>query len=58
MIAPICFTKNWLDTVKQVHPNWQINPPLLEKMLYALSLVELLAQYRRARIDLSNQYAR
>jgi predicted nucleotidyltransferase component of viral defense system len=45
MIAPICFTKNWLDTVKQVHPNWQINPPLLEKMLYALSLVELLAQY-------------
>ena len=45
MIAPICFTKEWLNTVKQEHPQWSINPPLLEKMLYALSLVELLAQY-------------
>jgi hypothetical protein len=45
MIDPICFTKEWLDTVKKEHPLWLINPPLWEKMLYALSLVELLAQH-------------
>ncbi len=45
MIKPICFTKDWLEQVKHEHPQWSINPPLLEKMLYALSLVELLAQY-------------
>jgi predicted nucleotidyltransferase component of viral defense system len=45
MIDKLCFTKEWLNTVKQEHPQWSINPPLLEKMLYALSLVELLAQY-------------
>ena len=45
MIDKICFTKEWLNSVKQEHPQWSINPPLLEKMLYALSLVELLAQY-------------
>ena len=44
MINRKCFTKEWLETVKQQHPQWYINPPLLEKMLYALSLVELLAQ--------------
>ncbi len=45
MINQICFTEDWLKAVKQEHPKWSINPPLLEKMLYALSLVELLAQY-------------
>jgi predicted nucleotidyltransferase component of viral defense system len=45
MIDPICFTKEWLETVKQEHSQWSINPPLWEKMLYALSLVELLAQH-------------
>jgi predicted nucleotidyltransferase component of viral defense system len=46
MIDQHCFTKEWLETVKQDHPNWSINPPLLEKMLYALSLVELLAHHK------------
>jgi predicted nucleotidyltransferase component of viral defense system len=45
MIDKLCFTKEWLETVKQEHPQWSINPPLWEKMIHALSLVELLAQY-------------
>lgn len=45
MINKICFTKEWLENVKHQHPQWSINPPLLEKMVYALSLVELLAHH-------------
>lgn len=45
MIHKTCFTKEWLENVKHQHPQWSINPPLLEKMVYALSLVELLAHH-------------
>jgi hypothetical protein len=45
VIDKLCFSKEWLDNVRQEHPQWSINPPLLEKMIHALSLVELLAQY-------------
>jgi hypothetical protein len=45
MINQTCFTKEWLEQVKHQHPQWSINPPLLEKMIYALSLVESLAKY-------------
>jgi hypothetical protein len=40
MITPQSLTKEWLNELKKQNP--KINPPLLEKMIYALSLVEAL----------------
>jgi predicted nucleotidyltransferase component of viral defense system len=43
MIQNESFTKNWLDNLKSKFP--KINPPLLEKMIKALGLVELLKSH-------------
>ena len=42
MITDISFTKEWIDSLKMQNTKAYINPPLLEKMTYALSLAELL----------------
>lgn len=42
MITDKSFAKEWIQRLKAENPKASINPPLLEKMIYALSLSELL----------------
>ncbi len=42
MIKDICFTKDWLDGFKRQNRYRHIDPAILEKMIYALHLVEQL----------------
>lgn len=42
MIKAHCFTKEWIDRFKQQKHLKRINPPVLEKMIHALSLVQQL----------------
>ena len=42
MITDVSFTKEWINSLKMQNTKAYINPPLLEKMTYALSLAELL----------------
>ncbi len=42
MIKDICFTKDWLDGFKKQSRYRHIDPAILEKMIYALHLVEQL----------------
>lgn len=43
MIKPHCFTKSWIDGFRQKTEFAGLNPPVCEKMIFALHLVELLA---------------
>ena len=40
MIKTHCFEKEWIDGFKRQKPYSKINPPLLEKMIHALSLLQ------------------
>lgn len=42
MIHKNSFTKKWIEKVRAENPELNINPPLLEKMIHALSLCEYL----------------
>lgn len=42
MIKPHCFQKEWIDGFKAQDAYSRINPPLLEKMIHALSLLQYL----------------
>ena len=42
MIKAKCFTKDWIDKFKQQKHLKRINPPVLEKMIQALSLLQQL----------------
>lgn len=42
MITNTSFTETWLNALKQADSRANINPPLFEKMIYALLLAELL----------------
>lgn len=42
MIANTSFTVTWITTLKKANSQANINPPLFEKMIYALLLAELL----------------
>ena len=42
MIKAHCFTKDWINSFKQQKPLRRINPPVLEKMIHALSLLQQL----------------
>lgn len=42
MIKPYCFQKEWIDTFRLQDAYRKINPPLLEKMIHALSLLQYL----------------
>ena len=42
MIKAICFTKEWIHGFKQQKHLKRINPPILEKMIHALSLLQQL----------------
>lgn len=42
MINAHCFTKEWINSFKRQKHLKRINPPILEKMIYALSLVQQL----------------
>jgi hypothetical protein len=42
MIKPHCFQKEWIDGFRAQEPYSKINPPLLEKMIHALSLLQYL----------------
>lgn len=42
MIKPICFQKDWIDGFRAQKAYRKINPPLVEKMIHALSLVQQL----------------
>lgn len=42
MIKAHCFTKEWIDGFKQQKHLKRINPPILEKMIHALSLLQQL----------------
>jgi len=43
MIHPQSFTKEWLDSHRAKPGYERINPPLVEKMIHALALVEQLS---------------
>lgn len=45
MIKPICFTKEWVDGFRQQPHFKRINPPVLEKMIHALSLLQQLRHH-------------
>lgn len=40
MINPVCFEKEWIENFRKQKEFSRINPPLLEKMIYALYLVQ------------------
>jgi hypothetical protein len=40
MIKAICFQKEWIEKLKRQKAYIKINPPLVEKMIHALSLVQ------------------
>lgn len=40
MISPYCFEKEWIASFRKQEPYKKINPPLLEKMIHALSLLQ------------------
>ncbi len=40
MIKPHCFQKKWLDSFRAQKQYSRINPPLLEKMVHAFSLLQ------------------
>jgi predicted nucleotidyltransferase component of viral defense system len=42
MITSTSFTKDWINTLRTARSTNNMNPPLLEKIIYALSLAELL----------------
>ena len=42
MIKAHCFTKEWINGFKQQKHLKRINPPILEKMIHALSLLQQL----------------
>jgi hypothetical protein len=42
MIDKDCFTKEWMDTFREQRRHRTIQPVILEKMIYALHLLELL----------------
>jgi len=44
MIDPKCFTKEWIDNFKKQKEFKRINPPVLEKMIHALSLLQHLSE--------------
>jgi len=46
MIAPISFTKEWVSQHKKEKAFAKINPPILEKMIHALALLEALVIYK------------
>ncbi len=39
MISQRCFEKQWIEDFRQQKVYSRINPPLLEKMIHALSLL-------------------
>ena len=45
MIRPHCFAKEWIDSFKTQDKYRKINPPLLEKMIHALSLLQYLQKH-------------
>lgn len=45
MIKPHCFTKEWIDSFKKQKHFKRINPPVLEKMIQALSLLQYLKSH-------------
>src|ERR1700722_14823207 len=45
MIKPHCFQKEWIDGFRQHDHFRKINPPLLEKMIHALSLLQYLQKH-------------
>jgi hypothetical protein len=49
MILTKCFTKEWIDEFRSQKQYNKINPPLLEKMIHALSLLQFL---NKAGLDL------
>ena len=40
MIKPICFEKEWIENFRKQSEFGRINPPVLEKMIHALYLVQ------------------
>ena len=44
MIDPKCFTKEWIDNFKKQKEFRRVNPPVLEKMIHALSLLQHLSE--------------
>jgi predicted nucleotidyltransferase component of viral defense system len=44
MIDPKCFTKEWIDSFKTQKEFKKINPPVLEKMIHAISLLQYLSK--------------
>jgi hypothetical protein len=40
MIKPHCFQKEWIDSFRKQPAYERINPPLIEKMIYAFSLLQ------------------
>ncbi len=42
MIKERCFTEEWLDQFKKQKVHWRIDKIILEKMIYALHLLERL----------------
>ena len=40
MISPICFEKEWIEDLRKEKGSQRINPPLLEKMIHALYLLQ------------------
>ena len=46
MIKAHCFTKEWINGFKQQKHFKRINPPVLEKMIQALSLLQQLKAQR------------
>lgn len=40
MIRPICFEKEWIEDLRKEKGSGRINPPLLEKMIHALYLLQ------------------
>lgn len=42
MIKEHCFTEEWLDAYKKQAAHWRIDKAILEKMIYALHLLELI----------------
>ncbi len=44
MINPKCFKKEWIDEFRKQREYKKINPPVLEKMIHALSLLQYLSE--------------
>lgn len=45
MIRPICFEKEWIEDLRKQKNSGRINPPLLEKMIHALYLLQNLKKH-------------